>query len=76
MAGDFRKPEELLERLFLVRHELVTVRTMAAQSHDVLARIGSLERMVPEPDRAWARDLASSTCCAASPTASASSCAA
>ena len=58
MAGDFRKPEELLERLFLVRHELVTVRTMAAQSHDVLARIGSLERMVPEPDRAWARDLA------------------
>lgn len=58
MVGDFRKPEVLLERLFLVRHELVTVRTMAAQSHDVLNRIGALERMVPEADRAWARDLA------------------
>ncbi len=58
MAGDFRRPELLLERLFLVRHELVTVRTMAAQSHDVMTRIGSLDRMVPETDRALARDLA------------------
>ena len=58
MAGDFRRPEELLERLFLIRHELITVRTMAAQSHDVYARIGSLDRVVPEAERKLAGDLA------------------
>ena len=58
MAGDFRRPEELLERLFLIRHELITVRTMAAQSHDIYARIRSLERVVPEPERVIASDLA------------------
>lgn len=58
MASDFRRPEELLERLFLVRHELITVRTMAAQSHDVYARIGRLDRVVPDDDRKLAGDLA------------------
>jgi Mg2+ and Co2+ transporter CorA len=58
MAGDFRRPEALLERLFLIRHELITVRTMAAQSHDIYARIRSLERVVPEPERVFASDLA------------------
>jgi magnesium transporter len=58
MAGDFRRPEELLERLFLVRHELITVRTMAAQSHEIYARIRSLDRVVPEAERAFASDLA------------------
>jgi Mg2+ and Co2+ transporter CorA len=47
-----------LERLFLVRHELITVRTMAAQSHEIYARIDSLDRVVPEPGRAYASDLA------------------
>jgi Mg2+ and Co2+ transporter CorA len=58
MAPRFREPEELLERMFLIRHELTTARTMAAQSHDIHARLAGLEGHVPEPDRVWARDLA------------------
>jgi magnesium transporter len=57
-APQLRDPEELLERMFLVRHELVTARTMAAQTHDVYARLSSLDRFISEPDRALARDLA------------------
>lgn len=58
MAPTFRQPEELLERMFLIRHELTTARTMAAQSHDIHARLATLDRHVPEPDRQLARDLA------------------
>jgi Mg2+ and Co2+ transporter CorA len=58
MAPSFREPEELLEQMFLVRHELTTARTMAAQSHDIYARITTLERYVPDADRGFARDLA------------------
>jgi Mg2+ and Co2+ transporter CorA len=58
MASQLTDPEELLERMFLIRHELITARTMAAQSHDVYARIASLERFIAEPTRLLARDLA------------------
>jgi Mg2+ and Co2+ transporter CorA len=58
MAPSFREPEELLERMFLVRHELTTARTMAAQSHDIYLRITTLEEHVPERDRRFAKDLA------------------
>jgi Mg2+ and Co2+ transporter CorA len=58
MATDFRRAEELLERLFLLRHELSTARTMASQAYDIQARIDSLERFVPEEARRHARDLA------------------
>ena len=58
MVSKLKDPEELLERMFLIRHELITARTMAAQTHDVYARIGSLDRFVPEPSRVLARDLA------------------
>lgn len=58
MGGDFRHAEDLLEELFLIRHELLTARTMSAQSHDVYARLASLDRHVPEPDRVIGRDLA------------------
>jgi magnesium transporter len=58
MSSQLTEPEELLERMFLLRHELTTARTMAAQSHDVHARIASLDRFVPEPTRVLARDLA------------------
>ncbi|MGW5240272.1 CorA family divalent cation transporter [Monashia sp. NPDC004114] len=58
MAADFRRPEELLERLFLLRHELSTARTMASQAYDIQARIHSLERFVPAEARRHARDLA------------------
>ncbi len=57
MASDLREPEELLERLFLLRHELLIARTMSAQSHDVYARVATLERVVPEADRPFATDL-------------------
>lgn len=58
MQSQLTDPETLLERMFLIRHELITARTMAAQTHDVYARIGSLDRFVPEPSRLLARDLA------------------
>ena len=44
--------------MFLVRHELTTARTMAAQSHDIYARITTLDEFVPERDRKFAKDLA------------------
>ncbi|MGH3372128.1 MAG: CorA family divalent cation transporter, partial [Nocardioidaceae bacterium] len=58
MASPLTEPEALLEKLFLIRHELITARTMAAQTHDVYARVVSLDRFVPEPSRGHARDLA------------------
>jgi magnesium transporter len=58
MAPQIKDPEDLLERMFLVRHELSTARTMAAQTHDIYARLTLLERFVEESDRVYARDLA------------------
>jgi Mg2+ and Co2+ transporter CorA len=58
MSSQLRDPEAVLERMFLIRHELITARTMAAQSHDVHARVASLDRFVAEPTRLLARDLA------------------
>lgn len=58
MAGDFRQPEPLLEEMFLIRHELLIARTMAAQSCDVYARISRLERFVAEQDQTFVKDLA------------------
>ncbi|MBO0846300.1 MAG: magnesium transporter [Nocardioides sp.] len=46
MESQLTEPEELLERMFVIRHELITTRTMAAQCHDVWAR---MERL-PLPD--------------------------
>ncbi len=58
MQSQLTNPEELLERMFLIRHELITARTMAAQTHDVCERLVSLDLFVPEPWRVYARDLA------------------
>ena len=58
MVPQLKEPEQLLERMFLVRHELITARTMAAQTHDVCARIASLDRFVDVEDQTLARDLA------------------
>jgi magnesium transporter len=58
MVDDFRSPETLLDEMFLVRHELITVRTMAAQSHDVYARLAGLSRFVREQDRPTLQDVA------------------
>jgi magnesium transporter len=45
--GDERDPVALLEAMFLLRHELLTLRTMAAQSREVYERISALSRMIP-----------------------------
>lgn len=58
MASQLTEPEALLETLFLIRHELTTARTMAAQTHDVFARLVSLDRFATESDRGLAQDLA------------------
>lgn len=58
MQGEFRQPEQLLEELFLIRHELLTARTMGAQSHDVYARIASLARTANSADLSYVDDLA------------------
>jgi magnesium transporter len=58
MVDDFRHPETLLEEMFLVRHELLTVRTMAAQSHQIFGRLIALtDRVVPLESRALLGDL-------------------
>jgi magnesium transporter len=57
MEGEFREPEQLLEELFLIRHELITARTMAAQAHDVYARITSLARSANSADLSYVSDL-------------------
>jgi magnesium transporter len=60
MVDDFRHPEALLEEMFLVRHELLTVRTMAAQSHEIYGRLATLAGHGPvaEPTRPVLEDLA------------------
>jgi magnesium transporter len=46
-TDDQRNPIGLLENMFLIRHELLTLRTMAAQSREVYERISALTRMIP-----------------------------
>lgn len=58
MVDTFRRPEPLLDDMFLVRHELLTVRTMAAQSHDVYGRLAGLGRVVPAEDKPAFQDIA------------------
>jgi Mg2+ and Co2+ transporter CorA len=45
--GDKGDPVRLLEELFLMRHELLSVRTNAAESREVYARMAALTRMIP-----------------------------
>ncbi len=57
MSDDLRRPEELLERMFLLRHELVTVRTMAGHSHEVFGRMASVTDTPAFDDRQLMSDL-------------------
>ena len=48
-----------MEELFLLRHELMTVRTMSAQEHDIFQRMSNLgDRVVPAEDVHYSHDLA------------------
>ena len=58
MSSRLTNPEELLERMFLIRHELITTRTMAAQCCDVWARMAGLSHLPDETARDYLRDLA------------------
>jgi magnesium transporter len=58
MESSLTEPEELLERMFLIRHELITARTMAAQCYDVWGRLAGLPRLPDEGMRGHARDVA------------------
>jgi Mg2+ and Co2+ transporter CorA len=57
MGSDFHQPEELLEELFLLRHELLISRTQAGQANDIYRRIASLDRFASEEVQRYARDL-------------------
>ena len=57
MGSDFHQPEELLEELFLLRHELLISRTQAGQAHEIYGRLASLERFASDESRRHARDL-------------------
>ncbi len=58
MASQLRDPEALLETMFLIRHELITTRTMAAQCNDIWVRMVGIGGLVDDSDAAFARDLA------------------
>ncbi len=46
-SDDDRNPIRLLEAMFLIRHELLTLRTMAGQSREVYERMSAMTRMIP-----------------------------
>jgi Mg2+ and Co2+ transporter CorA len=58
MTSSLRSPEVLLEEMFLVRHELITVRTMAAQGHEVFARAAALAHFLPPEGQRQLADVA------------------
>src|SRR5690349_15085546 len=57
MGSDFHQPEELLEELFLLRHELLISRTQAGQAHDIYGRLATLDRFTTPEAQRYAKDL-------------------
>lgn len=57
VRSDQGDPVKVLEEMFLVRHELLSVRTMAAQSSEVFSRLSVMDRMVPPEAPPLIRDL-------------------
>src|SRR5215216_2974631 len=51
-------PEEFLEELFRARHGLIPVRTMAALSREIYARLANLTRFVPAEGQPLIADVA------------------
>ena len=58
MGHDFRSPEGLLDRMFLLRHELMTIRTMAGDVHEVFDRMAIQPNGPRFDDRRAMADLA------------------
>ena len=58
MQGHAGDPAQLLEELFRLRHQLLTVRTIAAQSREIYARMAVLApRCLPPEGRPFIEDL-------------------
>ena len=57
VRDDVGDPIHVLEEMFLVRHELLTIRTMAAESAEIFARMSALTRMIPEEAPPLIRDV-------------------
>ena len=53
-SGDF---QEALEEMFRVRHELLTLRTMAAACREMYARMAALSRFLPADSQPFIDDL-------------------
>jgi len=56
-GADREDPVEVLDEMFLVRHELLSIRTMAAESGEVYARMATLSRMIPSEAPPLINDL-------------------
>jgi magnesium transporter len=54
---DDNNPQDFLDELFMTRHVLITVRTMAAQSGEILSRCLRVLAYLSKPDRAVLEDL-------------------
>jgi magnesium transporter len=57
IAEEKEDPEEFLEELFRARHGLIAVRTMAALSREIYARLASLTRFVPAEGQPLVADI-------------------
>lgn len=57
VRGELGDPVKVLEEMFLVRHELLSIRTMAAESGEVFARMSVLTRMIPAEAPPLIQDL-------------------
>ena len=58
LSGERRGFEEALEEMFRVRHELLTLRTMAAGGRELFARMAALTRFLPPESQPFIEDLA------------------
>ena len=57
VRGELGDPVRVLEEMFLVRHELLSIRTMAAESGEVYTRMSALDRMIPPEAPPLIQDL-------------------
>lgn len=58
MSGQVGNPDPVLEEIFRLRHELLTIRTIAAQDREMYLRMSSFNtRHVPPDDRPYLDDI-------------------
>jgi magnesium transporter len=57
MGGDTANSDQVLDEMFRVRHELLTVRTIAAQSREVYARMAAFSEHFNAEGHLWVIDL-------------------